>query len=374
MVTKVKKGVQREYGKIKMEGKQMYIANPTYDVVFKYLLDDNKIAKKLLSLIIGKEIITLDYKPTEYRGNLTTQEISDNNDFNHSNNDAANLVEIPDDVIQKQRDLNSISLTLLHIDFSALIQLEDGTRQHIIIELQKATYFADIMRFRRYLGTQYAHNNNFYLKDGKKVAMPIFSIYFLCDYLKHTKVPVIKVDRTYYDAATGEVLKEKEDFIEGLTHDSIIIQTPALKTHRRNLLEEVLSVFSSGQDGNRLIDVSEMDYPKEYKEVIRRLLQAGAEKKIRDTMIMEDEYIAEFKEQQRALAIKDDIITTKDDIITTKDDIIANERKALAKEKQASAKKDDIIALTKEHLENAAKNIANAMGISLEEAKKIINK
>ena len=367
MVTKVKKGVQREYGKIKMEGKQMYIANPTYDVVFKYLLDDNKIAKKLLSLIIGKEIITLDYKPTEYRGNLTTQEISDNNDFNHSNNDAANLVEIPDDVIQKQRDLNSISLTLLHIDFSALIQLEDGTRQHIIIELQKATYFADIMRFRRYLGTQYAHNNNFYLKDGKKVAMPIFSIYFLCDYLKHTKVPVIKVDRTYYDAATGEVLKEKEDFIEGLTHDSIIIQTPALKTHRRNLLEEVLSVFSSGQDGNRLIDVSEMDYPKEYKEVIRRLLQAGAEKKIRDTMIMEDEYIAEFKEQQRALAIKDDIMTTKDDII-------ANERKALAKEKQASAKKDEIIALTKENLENAAKNIANAMNISIEEAKKIINK
>ena len=33
----------------------MRIANPIYDVVFKYLLEDNKIAKKLISLIIGEE-------------------------------------------------------------------------------------------------------------------------------------------------------------------------------------------------------------------------------------------------------------------------------------------------------------------------------
>ena len=34
----------------------MQIANPVYDVVFKYLMHDNSIAKKIISLIIDEEI------------------------------------------------------------------------------------------------------------------------------------------------------------------------------------------------------------------------------------------------------------------------------------------------------------------------------
>jgi hypothetical protein len=297
--------------------KPMLIANPTYDVVFKYLLDDNKIAKKLLSLIIGKEIITLDYKPTEIRNDLD----------------------------EKSDCLNNRSLTLLHIDFSALVKLEDGTEQHIIIELQKATYFADIMRFRRYLGTQYADPENFYVENGNRIVMPIFSIYFLCDYLKHTKVPVIKVGRTYCDAATGEEITEREEFIEGLTHDSIIIQTPALKTHRRNLLEKVLSVFQAGKAGKRMIDFPEEDYHEEYREVIRRLLQAGAEKKIRDTMILEDEIIAELEGMERTIAKKDQLIEEKDQALKAKD----------------------------RQLVKAAKTLAESLGISQKEAEKLLS-
>jgi len=48
----------------------MQIANPLYDVVFKYLLDDNKIARKFIGLIIGREILKLDLRPTEYRNDL----------------------------------------------------------------------------------------------------------------------------------------------------------------------------------------------------------------------------------------------------------------------------------------------------------------
>ena len=348
-ITANKAGKSDRCGNIKSDGfgtntesgkRPMLIANPTYDVVFKYLLDDNKIAKKLLSLIIGKEIITLDYKPTEVRTDVTIEEgsLADGPLSSH---------QIADDIIQNRKGLNNKTLTLLHIDFSALVRLEDGTEQHIIIELQKATYFADIVRFRRYLGTQYADVNNFYTKDGKKIAMPIFTIYFLCDWLQHTKVPVIKVDRKYYDAATGEELKEKEEFIEGLTHDSIIIQTPALKTHRRNLLEKVLSVFPSGKNGNRMIDVSEMDYPEEYREVIRRLLQAGAEKKIRDTMILEDEIIAELEGMERTIAEQGQALAGKDEVIAGKDRQLAKAIDILAKARgitEEEAKK--ILALT----------------------------
>jgi len=38
----------------------MHIANPIYDVVFKYLLEDNKVAKLFLSAIIGENISDVD--------------------------------------------------------------------------------------------------------------------------------------------------------------------------------------------------------------------------------------------------------------------------------------------------------------------------
>ena len=48
----------------------MLIANPIYDAVFKYLLEDNKIAKLLIGAIIGEKIETLDFRPQEYVAEL----------------------------------------------------------------------------------------------------------------------------------------------------------------------------------------------------------------------------------------------------------------------------------------------------------------
>jgi hypothetical protein len=38
----------------------MIIANPIYDVVFKYLLEDLEIARELLSMILGEEIVSIE--------------------------------------------------------------------------------------------------------------------------------------------------------------------------------------------------------------------------------------------------------------------------------------------------------------------------
>ncbi|PCJ15305.1 MAG: hypothetical protein COB02_18175, partial [Candidatus Cloacimonadota bacterium] len=75
----------------------MQIANPMYDVVFKYLLDDNKIAKKLISLIIAQEIETLDLKPTEIRN-----------------------------------DISQRPITVLHIDFCATIKLKIPCKKELL--------------------------------------------------------------------------------------------------------------------------------------------------------------------------------------------------------------------------------------------------
>ncbi|TAG21669.1 MAG: hypothetical protein EAZ32_04550 [Cytophagia bacterium] len=43
----------------------MIIANPLYDVVFKYLLEDLEIARELLAIILGQEVLSIEVKPQE---------------------------------------------------------------------------------------------------------------------------------------------------------------------------------------------------------------------------------------------------------------------------------------------------------------------
>jgi hypothetical protein len=241
----------------------MQIANPIYDVVFKYLLEDNKIAKKLISLIIGEDIESLAFKPTERRGSI-----------------------------------ESHSLSVFHLDFAATILQKDGQQKQVVIELQKAKISADIMRFRRYLGSQYSDPNHL---DDKGKPLPILSIYILGHKLESTDAPVIHVSRTYTDQATGEILKEKEPFIETLTHDSFVIQLSCLKEHRRNLLEKVLHMFGETQTDfkQQMLNIDENDYPKDYKDLIRRLQKAIAEPEVRETMNIEDDLLEELCRMER---------------------------------------------------------------------------
>jgi hypothetical protein len=43
----------------------MFIANPIYDVFFKYLMEDTALASRLISNIIGEEIVDLVVYPQE---------------------------------------------------------------------------------------------------------------------------------------------------------------------------------------------------------------------------------------------------------------------------------------------------------------------
>ncbi|MCP4150726.1 MAG: hypothetical protein GY757_23475, partial [bacterium] len=43
----------------------MRIANPIYDVVFKYLMEDNDIARLIISTIIRQKVISLEFRPRE---------------------------------------------------------------------------------------------------------------------------------------------------------------------------------------------------------------------------------------------------------------------------------------------------------------------
>ena len=151
------------------------IANPIYDVVFKYMMEDNTVAKLLVSSIIGEEVVSLEPKPQEYTTEIHTVD-------------------------------DKTSLTVYRLDFSAKIKTPEGHKL-IIIEMQKASTPSDIRRFRMYLGKQYSDKNNYIEhEDGKQEFLQIYTIYFLGDALNICDTPVLSVFPDIRDVATQQII------------------------------------------------------------------------------------------------------------------------------------------------------------------------
>ena len=266
----------------------MHIANPIYDVVFKYLMEDSKVAKLLVGKIIGTEVVELLPEPQE-------------------------TVFSPDTLH---------SFTVYRLDYSATIKTPEGERK-VIIEIQKAKHASDIMLFRRYLGQQYSNKDNFSVVDGKKIALPIISIYLLGYSLPGIHAPVLHVNRRYIDLATQEICDIKDEFIESLTHDSYLIQIMRLKAQRRNDLEILLGVFDQDNrtSDEHILNVREDEFPEKYRPLIRRLQNAAESEEVRMIMDAEDEILEELAELERTIGLKDKLIEEKDQDLLDKDRI-----------------------------------------------------
>jgi hypothetical protein len=294
----------------------MSIANPIYDVIFKYLLDDDKIARMLLSALLGKEVLELTFVPTETRGN----------------------VSYPD----------GPTLLVLRMDFAATVKLEDGSRKLVLIEIQKARDTSDIHRFRRYLGTAYASTQNVYRDlDGVERPLPILTIYFLGEGLKGVDVPVIKINRHYEDAATGAEVLITDPFVEALTHNSIVIQMDRLKDRRRTDLERLLAVFDQGLASHtdpHFLEILEVNFPEHYKAVLRRLTLAFADSHLRKKMELEDEILRFLQDKDRKADDLRQALSEKDKALNEKDKALNEKDKALNEKDKAIDEKDRLIA------------------------------
>jgi hypothetical protein len=274
----------------------MLIANPIYDVVFKYMMGDLKVAKTFVSAIIGEEVEELGFCPQE----LATKYKDD-------------------------------SVTVIRMDFLARIKVADGYKA-VIIELQKALLSSDIKRFRRYLGAQYQSKGNNYTDDKKKEhARPIYCIFFLGHALGNNESPVLTVTNQVKDRATGEELQLCHDFIDCLHHKSWIVQISKLKERRRDDLEKLLSIFDQNNitDSNHILNVNEDDFPEEFKHIIRRLKQAAESKGVAEQMAAEDELISDFQSLERQVGAMSEIIEEKEKVIEEKDKVIEELRRKL---------------------------------------------
>lgn len=260
----------------------MIIANPLYDVVFKYLLEDVEIARELLSTILGEEVLSVELKPQET--------ITEN---------------------------TASSVSILRFDFKAVIKSSSGELKKVLIELQKAKQVFDVMRFRRYLGDNYRKEDDILNEQGliEKRPLPIITIYFLGFRLDNIENAVVKINREYRDVITQKLIEVKDDFVELLTHDSYLIQIPRLKPQTKTKLERVLQIFSPEY---RTEDRHKLDFKGDandllVKKIVDRLGRAIASDEIREKMDVEDEIDRIFeREIKKAEAAKDKIIAEKD--------------------------------------------------------------
>ena len=287
----------------------MIIANPIYDVVFKYLLEDIEIARDLLSTILGEEVVSLELK---------AQETASENTWN---------------------------IQILRLDFKAVIKKKDGSLFKVLIELQKSKQVFDVMRFRRYLGDNYRKEDQILDKDGLAVfrPLPIITIYFLGFLLNNVPSGIIKVKREYVDAVTEEILGVKEDFVELLTHDSYMIQLGRLSLESRGKLDRVMQIFSpmyQNKLNKHQVDFQGDIHDPLVRKMVERLGRAIASDEYRDKMDVEDEIDRIF---ERELGKKDLVIAQKDKLL---DKTVKRFEKS--KKQVESAKKE---------LENANKRI-----------------
>jgi hypothetical protein len=273
----------------------MRIANPIYDVVFKYLLEDKEIAKELFSTILGEQIIDLQVKPQETLVTGASGEIK-----------------------------------ILHLDFKAVIELGNGEQKTVLIELQKAKKSYDILRFRKYLGENYTKEEVRKTAGGELegYSLEIVSIYILGFRLEGVEAPVLKVGRKYIDVIAAKEVQTQHSFITHLTHESYTIQIPRLTRSQRNRLEEVLEVFSQENVTDDLHSIQFETTSKNtlVKKMIRRLSKAASNEQIRKNMDAEDimerilrrelnaereKFEAQMKEKQQEIENKQQEIENK---------------------------------------------------------------
>jgi uncharacterized coiled-coil protein SlyX len=271
------------------------------------MMEDLKVAKTFISAIIGEKVEKLDFCPQEF----TTRYKED-------------------------------SLTVIRMDFLARIRTPDGYKA-VIIEMQKAQLSSDIRRFRRYLGSQYQSESNIYT-DAKKQehARRIYCIFFLGQGLEVPDVPVLTVTNIVKDRATGKELHLHDEFIDSLHHQSWIVQISNLKKHRRDDLEKLLSIFDQNNifNNNHILKVNEADFPKEYRHIIRRLIQAAESKEVAEQMKAEDELIYDFQMLERRIAEKEEVIEGQNkQIEASQKQIEASHKQLEEKDKQLEESK-----------------------------------
>ncbi|MFN0047897.1 MAG: hypothetical protein ACKVOU_02100 [Cytophagales bacterium] len=297
----------------------MVIANPIYDVVFKRMMENERVAKFFIATLLEQTIETVEVKPQEF---TYTDELA--------------------------------ALAVFRLDFIATIKTESGEHKKVLIEIQKAKNQIDLMRFRNYLAEQYKKEDTII---NEKVILPITTIYILGFTLPEIETPCLKVERNYKDQINKTILSTKSDFVEKLTHDSYIVQVERITDRYQTRLDKLLSIFEQTnfvdekkiiKEFNHEVDIEEIKIATDIlhhsgtnteekkkieteQEAWRTVdaLTGGLREKTEKILKELEESRKELEESRKALEENLEALTEKDQALTEKDQLIAELMKKL---------------------------------------------
>jgi hypothetical protein len=190
----------------------MKLINPIYDASFKYMMQDTRVARFFLTVLLDKEVEIESLEPQE--------------------------------TIIRHEDEEKVFL-MPRMDFIAIINEKDGTRKKVLIELQQSFYINDIERFRRYLGKNYLKQD---LINKRKENLEIISIYIL-GFKVGLPVAAVSTSKQLINIISDEkeIINKTVDnieFIKKLHHQVIVVDTTQLTEKVRTRVEKLLAVFS----------------------------------------------------------------------------------------------------------------------------------
>ena len=265
----------------------MEVANPIYDVVFKFLMEDERVARTILSALLKQEVLSVEMRPHEYS------------------------------------NTNREPVSMFRIDFAATLRQADGSSQLTLIEVQKSWVPSEVLRFRQYLGVQYESERNM---TAEGYGLPMVAVYLLGHKVGDIEEPVLYVRHEPYDYNDNVVTKGLPNpFVSSLTHESIIVQIPRLHSKINNRLDQVLSVFDqslANRENQHTLYLDDSLYPEddaEMQRILRRLLMAAASSEMRQDMNVEDEYYSYLEQKETEVLMRDKVIAEKDAQLSQKD-------------------------------------------------------
>ncbi len=336
------------------------VANPIYDSVFKFLMEDERIARTVLSALLKKEVESVEMRRHEHP-NITRDKLS-----------------------------------MFRIDFAARIREDDGSLRLVLIELQKTWLDTETLRFRRYLAAQYNSEENIQKKgDAKGFALPMIAVYLLGHRVGDIEEPVVYVSHKTLDYNGEEVKNGNDDpFISSLTHDSIIVQIPLLHGKINNRLDKVLSVFNQSQrtaDCQQTISLEENLYENDpdMMHILRRLSLATMSAEVRQEMNDEDEFYSVIEARDTQVMKQSKIISDQKAQISDQKAQISDQKAQISDQKaqisdqkaqisdqkaQISDQKAQIKAMAQAMFKNGLSIavIAGALNKSIDETKELL--
>ena len=342
----------------------MLIANPIYDTIFKFLMDDNESAKIILSTLLNVDI-------EELTATTTIQSY------------------LGED--EKNWGFGKLS----HLDYAAQVLKPDGSKENILIELQKADLPSDFYRFRLYITEKFKKSHSTIKKENTTIHTPLkFIPIFILNFEIENEICdlVIQTNKMVKGVLKDTILQNPVSFLDDLMYDLTIVQIPHITNidvekikddaHKLELykLFKLFDQNAKTQNDEYKLEIKEK-IPSKYTRLVKRLQHEHLNSfEIKNQLIEEDTRILDIKNMlnqkiqfQKTIEEKEKTIEENTKTIEEKEKTIEEKEKTIEKIEKNIEEKEKTIEEKEKTIEEKEKTIEEKEKTIEEKEKTIIN-